>query len=156
MGGAGNSWGGRASPIGQLRGRPNIGSPRRRVWSATAVASAVCLWAAVASAETMRSALVKAYQNNPQLNAQRANARSIDENVPQALSGYRPKLSITGSIGEQYVSLTSKSPSPFTPGQPVYTNSANFFTPWTVGVTGQQTLFNGFQTANRTRAAESQ
>src|SRR5215469_6449485 len=96
MGGAGNSWGGRASPIGQLRGRPNIGSPRRRVWSATAVASAVYLCAAVASAETMRSALVKAYQNNPQLNAQRANARSIDENVPQALSGYRPKFGHNG------------------------------------------------------------
>src|SRR5215471_13470176 len=152
-GGAGNSWGGRASPIGQLRGRPNIGSPRRRVCSATAVASAVCLWAAVASAETMRSALVKAYQNNPQLNAQRANARSIDENVPQALSGYRPRLSITGNIGEEYVSLTSKTPAP---GGPVYTNTANFFSPWTVGIQGQQTLFNGFQTANRTRAAESQ
>jgi outer membrane protein len=54
---------------------------------------AVC--ASVASAETMQSALVRAYQNNPQLNAQRANARSIDENVPQALSGYRPKLAIT-------------------------------------------------------------
>jgi outer membrane protein len=100
----------------------------------------------------MQSALVKAYQNNPQLNAQRANARSIDENVPQSLSGYRPKLSITGSFGQEYVSLTSKSPSTFNPTQPVYTNSANWFTPWTVGITGQQTLFNGFQTANRTRA----
>src|SRR5215471_21684961 len=101
----------------------------------------------------MSSALVRAYQNNPQLNAQRANARSIDENVPQALSGYRPRLSITGNIGEEYVSLTSKTPAP---GGPVYTNTANFFSPWTVGIQGQQTLFNGFQTANRTRAAESQ
>jgi outer membrane protein len=145
--------GGRTARWEQLKGRPNIGRPRRRVWSAIAVTSAVCLWAAVPSAETMRSALVKAYQNNPQLNAQRANARSIDENVPQALSGYRPKLSITSSVGEQYVSLTSKSPSSF---GPVYANTANFLSPWTVGITGAQTLFDGFQTTNRTRAAESQ
>ena len=138
MGEAGNSGSGRTAPIGQLEGRPNIGCKRWRVWSAIAMASAVCLWTAVPSAETMRSALVKAYRNNPQLNAQRANARAIDENVPQALSGYRPKLSITSSVGEQYVSLTSKSPSP---SGPVYTNSANFLSPWTVGITGTQTLF---------------
>jgi len=132
-----------------------IRTPWLSVWPIIAAAS-VAGWACAASAETMQSALVKAYQNNPQLNAQRANARSIDENVPQALSGYRPKLSITGSFGQEYVSLTSKSPSSFNPATPVYTNSANFFTPWTVGITGQQTLFNGFQTANRTRAAESQ
>src|SRR5215467_10221372 len=95
-------------------------TPRLSVWSIIAAAS---VWACAASAETMQSALVKAYQNNPQLNAQRANARSIDENVPQALSGYRPKLSISGSIGEQYVSLTSKLPSSF---GPVYINTANF------------------------------
>ena len=48
-----------------------------------------------ASAETIQSALVKAYQNNPQLNAQRAAVRATDEGVPQALSGYRPRVSIT-------------------------------------------------------------
>ena len=154
---AGNgSAGRRALPIQQQTGRPNIGAARRPVWSTLAAIGVAALCNSAASAETMQSALVKAYQNNPQLNAQRASARSIDENVPQALSGYRPKLSITASTGEEYVSLTSKSPSPFNPGQPVYTNSANFFSPWTVGVTGTQTLFNGFQTANRTRAAESQ
>ena len=139
--------------FGQPRRRPLIRSAWLLARSTFAAPSIINLWALGASAETMQSALVRAYQNNPQLNAQRASARSIDENVPQALSGYRPKLAITGSIGEQYTSLTSKAPSP---QGPVYINSANFLTPWTVGVTGTQTLFNGFQTANRTRAAESQ
>jgi hypothetical protein len=52
-----------------------IRTPRLSVWPIIAAAS-VAGWACAASAETMQSALVKAYQNNPQLNAQRANARS--------------------------------------------------------------------------------
>ena len=45
-----------------------------------------------ALADTIEAALVRAYQNNPQLNAQRASVRSTDETVPQALSGYRPRV----------------------------------------------------------------
>src|ERR1700732_860446 len=55
-----------------------------------------------ACADTMEAALLRAYQNNPQLNAQRASVRAIDENVPQALSGYRPKVAITASGGGQF------------------------------------------------------
>ncbi len=38
-----------------------------------------------AGAATMEGALVQAYQNNPQLNAQRSATRATDENVPTAL-----------------------------------------------------------------------
>ena len=55
-----------------------------------------------AKADTLEWALVQAYQNNPSLNAQRAALRATDENVPQALSGYRPKLSITTNGGAEY------------------------------------------------------
>lgn len=55
-----------------------------------------------ALADTIEAALVRAYQNNPQLNAQRAQVRSTDENVPQALSGYRPKVGVNLSTGYQY------------------------------------------------------
>ena len=48
--------------------------------------------AAAARAEVLPEALVKAYQTNPQLNAERARQRATDENVPQALSGYRPQI----------------------------------------------------------------
>jgi outer membrane protein len=61
-----------------------------------AKAAVAVLWGNMALtsalADTMGAALVRAYQNNPQLNAQRAQVRSTDENVPQALSGYRPKV----------------------------------------------------------------
>src|SRR5438552_9297514 len=55
-----------------------------------------------ALADTIEAALVRAYQTNPQLNSQRAQVRVTDENVPQALSGYRPKVAVTASAGVQY------------------------------------------------------
>ena len=58
-----------------------------------------------AAADTLEWALVQAYQNNPSLNAQRASLRSTDENVPQALSGYRPKLTVTAN-GVNYTTQT--------------------------------------------------
>src|SRR5579872_6213381 len=72
----------------------------------TGAAATVLLWMlaipVAASADTIEAALVRAYQNNPQLNAQRAQVRATDENVPQALSGYRPKVAVTASAGYQY------------------------------------------------------
>ena len=61
-----------------------------------------------ARADTLEWALVQAYQNNPSLNAQRAALRATDENVPQALSGYRPKLSVTASGGFNYFNQVNK------------------------------------------------
>ncbi len=110
-----------------------------------------------ARADTLEWALVQAYQNNPSLNAQRAALRAIDENVPQALSGYRPKLSVTASGGFNYFNQTNKAVN-----QSVFPNSVNYTSiaedlpTRQFGATATQTLFNGFQTANRTRQAESQ
>ncbi len=64
--------------------------------------AAIAGGAVTARADTLEWALVLAYQNNPSLNAQRAVLRATDENVPQALSGYRPKLSVTASGGFNY------------------------------------------------------
>ncbi|MEA3079013.1 MAG: outer membrane protein, partial [Sphingomonadales bacterium] len=102
----------------------------------------------------IEAALVRAYQNNPQLNAQRAQVRSTDENVPQALSGYRPKVSVTASAGVQYTDTLATSGG--TPTTLVRTETHGVNAPRSAGLTVSQTLFNGNQTANRTRAAESQ
>jgi len=45
------------------------------------VSGLAMLAAMPASAETLESALAKAYQGNPSLNASRAGVRAIDENV---------------------------------------------------------------------------
>ncbi|WP_041357890.1 TolC family outer membrane protein [Nitrobacter hamburgensis] len=124
-----------------------------RLLAGAAALALVTAWSGVATpalADTIESALVRAYQNNPQLNAQRASVRATDENVPQALSGYRPKVAITASGGYQYTDSTQSVPG----GPPSALHGAQ--APVAVGATVSQTLFDGFQTSNKTRAAEGQ
>jgi len=126
----------------------------RMGWGFLAAASVA--WATTAGpafADTIERALVQAYQNNPQVNAQRAALRATDENVPQALSGYRPRISATGSYGALYTDTTQTITSL---GRPVTSRSKGWTDPKSVGATLTQTLYNGFQTGNRTRQAEAQ
>jgi outer membrane protein len=48
---------------------------------------------------TLIETLGIAYETNPQLTGERAHLRSTDENVPTALAGWRPTVSVTGSYG---------------------------------------------------------
>jgi outer membrane protein len=110
----------------------------------------------VAAGDTLEWALVQAYQNNPSLNAQRAALRATDENVPQALSGYRPKLSVTATGGYNYSNTLTHTP-PTAPGfGTTYQEISDNFGSRGIGATATQTIYNGLQTANRTRQAESQ
>src|SRR5579863_2417726 len=128
------------------------------VRAVTGAAAAVLLLALADSvpvlADTIEAALVRAYQTNPQLNAQRAAVRATDENVPQALSGYRPKVALTASAGYQYTD--SNSTFGGSPIQILRTEVHGADPPRSAGLTVTQTLYNGNQTANKTRAAESQ
>src|SRR5882757_11123885 len=119
--------------------------------AATSVLLLVCMGPVPVLADTIEAALVRAYQNNPQLNAQRASVRFTDENVPQALSGYRPRVALTASAGYQYTDVLTTSGG--TPNQLVRTDTHGANAPRSVGATVTQTLYNGQITANRTRAA---
>lgn len=122
---------------------------RRAGCAAAHVAGAIAVLiasSAAVRAETLNEALVKAYQSNPQLNADRARQRATDENVPQALSGYRPQIAATLGVGLQAVRNLL----------PDNTVQGATLKPWTIGVTVTQTLFNGFKTANSVRVAEFQ
>ena len=110
--------------------------------------------AAPSLADTLMGALIQAYQNNPQINSQRAAVRIADEGVPAALSGYRPRVSVTANVSEQYLDIASKSTS--STGVPSYSRGYGNGAVQAYGTTLTQTLLNGFQTANRTRQAERQ
>lgn len=100
---------------------------------------------ALVQAQNLQSALSSAYRANPDLNAARAKARGVDESVPTAQSGYRPKVTATGDVGA--TSLTTNTP----PG----VKRHNELFPAGVGVSISQTLYNGSRTGNSVRAAES-
>src|SRR5437899_5069713 len=110
------------------------------------VVTCVAFAAPAARSESLPEALAKAYQTNPQLNAERARQRATDENVPVALSGYRPQIIASLSAGLQAVRNLL----------PDNTFQSANLKPWTIGVTVTQTLFNGFKTANSVRVAELQ
>ena len=132
-----------------------LGATKLRRPAVGAIAGIVLsLWGAHAYGDTLEGALVQAYQNNPSLNSQRASVRATDEGVPQALAGYRPRVTINGSVGTQYWDTTNRSQ---TLGEGnTYRQLSGTMTPNSYGITATQTLYNGFQTANKTRQAESQ
>lgn len=55
--------------------------------------------AALAQPRTLQDALAAAYSNNPSLQGARAQLRATDEGVPQALSGWRPQVVLSGAGG---------------------------------------------------------
>ena len=99
------------------------------------------------AAETMSSALARAYRNNPDINQQRAAVRARDESIPAAKSGWLPKASIQAQSGHQGTEIAGY---PGAIGQLRY--SAN---PGQVAATVSQTLFDGQRTANGVSQAES-
>ncbi|WP_316195875.1 MULTISPECIES: TolC family outer membrane protein [unclassified Bradyrhizobium] len=132
-----------------VRRAKELGGGRRHVpCTGLSLALIVCLAGLTvpARAEDLAAALTKAYQTSPQLNAERARQRATDENVPQALSGYRPQIVGTLSAGLQAVRDLL----------PTNTIQSENLKPWVIGVTVTQTLFNGFKTANSVRVAELQ
>jgi outer membrane protein len=70
-------------------------SLRQRVLMASAGLAVAAAFAPAAGAETLADAIAAAYQTNPNLEAQRATLRALDENYVQARAGWRPTLSFT-------------------------------------------------------------
>jgi outer membrane protein len=118
---------------------------RRFLGGRLALGAAVAAsFAAPAVAETLDSALVRAYNANPTLNAQRASVRATDENVPRALSGYRPRVTASADAGIQYQESEGGARSGAETTYPRGTN-----------IQIDQTIFNGNRTGNTVRQAES-
>lgn len=117
----------------------------RRVVYASVAAGLGAFAAAGAHGETLEEALASTYNTNPQILAERANLRAIDEGVPQALAGWRPTVTFSSSIGTQRSENTPAS---------AVNPSHQSFQPHTYSFTVNQPLFNGGNTVARTAQAE--
>jgi len=96
-----------------------------------------------ASADTIESALAKAYMNNPDFNAQRAALRATDEGVQRARAGLLPSVSASSSLGRQSSNYNSTS-----------TSSNDLLSPRTLGVSVTQSLYNGARVTNQIDQSE--
>lgn len=120
------------------------------------LAAFLCATTAISSlahAETLREALALAYSNNPNINAQRANTRSVDEAVAIAKSGYRPVITGNADIGKSW--SETRSPKVTTLFGTSGGTTETRLTPGGFGVTIAQNLFDGFRTQNNVRSAKA-
>ena len=145
---------------------------RAEFLAAAAIGVACLLPVSGAQAQTLEQALSRAYLANPTLNAQRASVRATDEQVPQALSGYRPTINATGDLGVQRTNSELDSSGGAIPDLSAFnrrqraqiggllsslgsTPTKGTTYPRGVGVQGTQTIYDGSQTYNSVRSAES-
>ena len=112
-----------------------------RKWCSVLALAAVVLAPLPLHAETLHQALAHAYTSNPTLRAERARQRGTDEQVPQALSGWRPQIDAQASATHQWTDR----------GQlPTVETS-----PGTLSIQLRQPIFDGFRTIESTKAAEA-
>jgi len=124
-------------------------SPGGRASRVASVAAALMLAGASASAQTLTESFAYAYNNNPQLLAQRAALRATDEGVPQALSNWRPTVNFTGSAG--FTRGGFETPNPFT-GAPTPTQFSSFVNK-SLDLRVTQPVYRGGRTEAATRQA---
>ena len=105
-----------------------------------ALGAAGMMTTGTALADSLYGAMEKAYATNPTLNAGRAGQRATDEQVPQALSGWRPSVTVNGDLTSNFQERST--------GQ-------RHFDDGSLSITLNQPLFRGFRTVEGTKAAEA-
>jgi len=128
---------------------------RIRYLLAATVASAMLIQGTDAQGQTLQEALGIAYDSNPTLQAARAAVRRVDENVPQALSGWRPRVSVTGTTGWADGTRTSRSTNAFNGRTTVNRQDAER-NPTTLQGTVTQPIYQGGRTTSTVNRTERQ
>ena len=123
----------------------------RQLLGLFAVTAALLAPVDVAFADSLNDAMAAAYSSNPTLQAARASQRSTDELVPQALSGWRPTVTMNAELNNTWSRQTFKDRSVPKKNVTSQDNSAN----GNVTITLSQPVFNGFATVEGVKQAEA-
>ena len=94
-----------------------------------------------ANAETIFEAMSEAYNTNPTLHGERATSGAANEEAALARSGFRPNIAVGGSYTDSHTRKTGS-------------NTVDGYSKGYKG-TITQSVFNGFQTYNSVKAADS-
>lgn len=97
-----------------------------------------------ANAQTLDEALITAYTNNPTLLAERARLRATDEQVPQALSGWRPVVRASADAGKSRVDSNT-----------AVVNNPQTRSPRTIALQVSQPIYDGGRTPSAIDQAEN-
>lgn len=107
-------------------------------------------------ADTVYDAMARAYENNPDLNAARAGLRATDEGVTIAKAGWRPQINAFAQrTSTWYDNNGTNSATTFPTDDPLVRSDKMSTLSHQRGLTITQQVFDGFQTLNNVRAAES-
>jgi outer membrane protein len=111
----------------------------------------------VVAADTIAEAMASAYLGNPTLQAERARQRATDEQVPQALSGWRPTVVMRVDGGYDWGrSTTERQAALPVPNPPtVARTTSEDSTPTRLSIGLSQPVFSGFRTVSETARAEA-
>lgn len=125
---------------------------RRRRFGAAAVVLGLAMLpcASAGAVTTLQEALILAYQTSPVLASSIAGLRATDEEIAQALSGYRPTVSASGEIGRQWT---------FSDQEDAFGTTRDVNTalnPASIGLDVSQPIYQGGRTEADVRRAEFQ
>jgi outer membrane protein len=127
----------------QPRGSRNQRPLRTGATFAAIMATVLATSSVPVVAQTLTEAFAYTYNNNPQILAQRALLRSTDEQVPQALSNWRPQVNLTGTAGVERAGFATQGTS----------TQFSTFEPRSADIRITQPLYRGGRTEAQTRQA---
>lgn len=126
-------------------------------WLLSGASLAILAHVMPASAETLEQAMATAYQSNPTILSERSKLRATDELVPQALSGWRPTVTLSGNITRsnlnEYVNGLG---APSSAGSQTNSTTTQIYSADTMGVQVSEAIYRGGRTTAQTRQAEAQ
>lgn len=124
-----------------------MASLSHRLSGGIALATIFCALSGPVRAETLNEALAMAYASNPQLLEQRAYLRSVDQGVAEALSGWRPTVTVSADAARVNRDGVRSN------GSAV---ASSLRQERSAAVTVSQPVFQGFRTVNAVDEADNQ